>query len=66
MTYIRVVVTTTRKNGEVIALLEKTVASPERYIIAHEYDARTRSWSRGEYRSDQIDAMKLYITRATK
>lgn len=63
---IRVVATYTRKNGEVLALLEKSEDSPERYIIAHEYDARTRSWSRGEYRSDQIDAMKLYITRATK
>lgn len=66
MTDIRVVATTTRQNGEVLALLEKTVDSPERYIIAHEYDARTRSWSRGEYRSDQIDAMKLYINRAQK
>lgn len=66
MNNIRVVVTTTRKNGEIIALLEKTVDSPERYIIAHDYDARTRSWSRGEYRSDQIDALQLYISRAKK
>lgn len=63
---IRVVATYTRKNGEVLALLEKSEDSPERYIIAHEYDARTRSWSRGEYRSDQIDALQLYINRAQK
>lgn len=63
---IRVVATTTRKNGEVLALLERPEDYCERYVIAHEYDARTRSWSRGEYRSDQIDAMKLYINRAQK
>lgn len=66
MTDIRVVATTTRKNGEIIALLERPEDCCERYVIAHEYDARTRSWSRGEYRSDQIDAMKLYINRAQK
>ena len=60
------VIATYKTAWGVIALLEKTVDSPERYIIAHDWDARTRSWSRGEYRSDQIDAMKLYITRATK
>lgn len=36
------------------------------YIIAHDYDEKTRSWSRGEYRSDQIDALQLYINRAQK
>lgn len=62
----RVVATTTRKNGEIIALIEKTIDSPEKYIIAHEYDARTRSWSRGEYFRDQLDAMQVYINRAQK
>ena len=63
---IRVVATTTRKNGEIIALIEKTIDSPEKYVIAHEYDARTRSWSRGEYFRDQLDAMQVYINRAQK
>ena len=66
MNNIKVVVTTTRKNGEVLALLEKTEDSPQRYIIAHEYDARTRSWTRGEYFRDQLDAMQVYINRAQK
>ena len=62
----RVVATTTRKNGEIIALLERPEDCCERYIIAHEYDARTRSWSRGEYFRDQLDAMQVYINRAQK
>ncbi len=61
----RVVATTTRKNGEVLALLERP-EDCERYIIAHEYDARTRSWTRGEYFRDQLDAMQVYINRAQK
>lgn len=66
MKEIRVITTYTTADGEIIALLERPEDYCERYVIAHEYDARTRSWSRGEYFRDQLDAMQVYINRAQK
>lgn len=64
MKEIRVITTFTRKDGEIIALLEKTIESPERYIAAHYWDSVTRTWGRGEYFRNQLDAMQRFVNAA--
>lgn len=64
MKEIRAIITFTRKDGEILALLEKTIESPERYIIAHYWDEATRTWGRGEYFRDQLDAMQRFVDAA--
>lgn len=64
MKEIRVITTFDRADGEKLALLEKTIESPERYIVAHYWDPATRTWGGGEYFRDQLDAMQRFINAA--
>lgn len=64
MTEFKVLMTHLKKNGIVIALLEKTIESPEKWIVAHNYDIASRSWGYGNYHRNLLDAAQAFVNAA--
>lgn len=57
----KVIATHKKADGRVIALLEKSEDSPEKYIVAVNYDAATKSWGHGIYSRDLLEAMEDFV-----
>lgn len=64
MTEFKVLMTHLKKNGVIIALLERADESPEKWVVAHFYDPYTRTWGYGNYHRNLLDAAQAFVNAA--